>query len=189
MRYKENAVLLGALCLASLAAPAAAQDAQRGASRVIEDVTRCRGIADPTARLACFDQAAASLANASENREIVVLDREEVRRTRRSLFGFSLPRLPFFGGGREDGDEQGGARQTADADEVSEIESTIASVATAGYGKWTLGLADGSTWQTTELNRSIEPHRGDTIHIERAAFGSYRASIGGSRLVRIRRVG
>ena len=67
--------------------------------RLLNAVTACRAIGDATQRLACYDEAATRLTQAVGRNDVVVLDREDIRQTRRSLFGFHLPRLPLFGGG------------------------------------------------------------------------------------------
>ncbi|HET7816256.1 MAG TPA: hypothetical protein VFK58_01585 [Sphingomicrobium sp.] len=154
-----------------------------GNAQIVQEIDACRAIADPTQRLACFDRTAAALVTATRNREVVVLDEKEVKRTERSLFGFSLPRIPFFGGGDKDG-------KPAEAKpKLDSIESRITGIAQAGYGKWAFALADGSRWQTIEMDTKLRPRVGDPIVIERAALGSFRASINGAGLVRIRRTG
>lgn len=166
--------------IALLGTGAAAQSDPRGAAKVVDDLAACRAIAAPDQRLACYDRAAGALVSARQSREIVVLDRQEVKKTERSLFGFSLPKLPFFGGG--EGDKENETR-------VQEIESSIAGISPAGYGKWSFRLADGSTWQMIEMDAQMKPRTGDKIRIQRAALGSYRASIKGGPLRRVRRIG
>lgn len=172
--------LLAALVVTALAAgpPAGAQ--RRGAAApaernaVVSGVSQCRSITDATARLACYDNAAAALEQAVAQNQLVVMDREQVRRTRRSLFGFALPSLNFFND--DDGMEQG------------EVTGTVASARPLGHGKWQIRLEDGATWETTEAARN-EPERGDTVRIRRAAMGSYWLNIRTGRAVRARRVG
>lgn len=154
-----------------------------GNAQIVKDIDACRSIADPTQRLACFDRTAAALVTATQKREVVVLDEQEVKKTERSLFGFSLPRIPFFGGGDKDG-KPGEAKP-----KLTQIESRITGIAPSGYGKWAFALADGSRWQTIEMDTKLRPRVGDPIVIERAALGSFRASINGAGLVRIRRTG
>lgn len=170
-----------AVAIASFGTAAAAQGDPRGAAKVVDDLAACRSIAAPEQRLACFDRAADALVSARQSREIVVLDRQEVKKTERSLFGFSLPKLPFFGGGGEGG--------KANEPRVDEIESTIAGISPAGYGKYSFRLADGSIWQMIEMDTNMKPRAGDKIRIERAALGSFRASIKGGPLRRVRRTG
>jgi hypothetical protein len=171
--------LLTGLVLMGLGAAAAAQ-AQTPAGAppernpIVSGVSQCRTITDATARLACYDAAATALDQAVAQNQLVVMDREQVRRTRRSLFGFALPNLRLFSD--EDGMEQG------------EITGTIASARPLGHGKWQIRLDDGGTWETTEATRN-DPARGDTVRIRRAALGSYWLNVRTGRAVRARRVG
>lgn len=142
-------------------------------------LTACRGITADAERLACFDKAAARLAEATASREVVVVDREEIKRTRRSLFGFELPRVGLFGGG-----EKAGA-----AERIEEISTTITTVRDLGHGKYSLVVAEGGTWQTTEALRGKLPKRGDTVTIKSGALGSYWLTVAGGRGVRAMRVG
>lgn len=178
MRY------LSILAVAAMAAAtaASAQEPPAGA-KVVQEIDACRAIADPAQRLTCFDQAAGALVTATRTREVVVLDQQEVKRTERSLFGFSLPKLNLFGGRDKDGKVEEGRSS------IDEIQSRIADIAEAGYGKWVFSLEDGSRWQTIEMDTSLRPRRGDSIVIKRAALGSFRASVKGANLVRIRRTG
>ncbi|CAH0351920.1 hypothetical protein BH11PSE5_BH11PSE5_11220 [soil metagenome] len=138
----------------------------------------CRTVATESARLACYDKEVAAMDQAAKDDEVVVLDKEGLRKTRRSLFGFSLPNLPFLGG---DGDE--GKRS-----ESSLIEAKIAAVQSLGNGRYALKLDDGALWQTTEELFNRVPKVDMPIVIKRAAMGSFMATIGG-RGVRIKRVG
>src|SRR3712207_6445767 len=67
-------------------------------SPLVRAIAECQRQSDDAARLRCFDAAAAALTSATTSGKIVVVDQEDVRKTRRSLFGFSLPKLPFFSG-------------------------------------------------------------------------------------------
>src|SRR5690606_8398267 len=122
----------------------------------------------------------AALDAADAKNEIAVLDREAVRETRRSLFGFSLPRLPFLGGGRDEGEEKDEGLQS--------IEATIKSARSLGYGKWQIELDSGAQWATTETVAGRAPSAGKAIEIKRGAIGSYFGKIEGGRAVRMTRV-
>lgn len=174
-----NMIALGAIALLTSSGmqPAASPTAP-AAPQVVDTLLQCRQIADPSQRLACFDSATAAFEQARTNRDIVVVDREEVRATRRSLFGFRLPRL--FGSGAE----EGGTNEPT----LTEINSTIASVRSAGYGRWSMTLEDGSEWTMIESDNDLDIRRGEPIKIERAAFGSYRATLRRG-FIRVRRTG
>lgn len=163
----------GALGLITVAPLAAAQDS--GAPALVEQLARCLAIKADAERLACHDRAARALVDASRTREVVVVDKEEVRKTRRSLFGFALPKVKLFG---NDGPDQGG-------DAMDRIEAKITGVRNIGYGKYRLTLDDGAVWSTTEAWRgAIMPEAGDTLYIKRASLGSYLVEIKGGRSIR-----
>jgi hypothetical protein len=165
---------LAALGAASVAAKPKAQDARSNA--LIQGLAACRGVADEKARLACYDAASARLEQAVERKELVVMDRQEINETRRSLFGFSVPKIPLFRG-------EGGAQE-------SEIEATIASAGSMGMGRWQIQLPDGAIWQTSESSLDLrDPKPGQKIVIKKGALGNYFLRINGQRGIRGRRVG
>lgn len=153
------------------AVPAGAQG--QGGDNPVDAVAACRAITDTTARLACFDTAAAALVAARDRKDVVVLDQAEVKKTRRSLFGFNLPRIKLFGDG--------------DTEQEKELETTVESARALGYGKWALRTAEGANWQTTE-SAPFTLRSGQNIVIRRAALGSYMLKLGNERAVRAVRV-
>lgn len=163
------------LLAAMAAAPAAAKDKEPPATPAqIKDLYACRDIADPSARLACFDREVGELASADAAREIVFTDKETAKKTRRGLFGFSFPKLGGIFGG--------------DEDEIREIDTVIRSVSMDRSGKYTLTMEDGAVWvqiDTTKLPRQPKP--GQKIHIKTATMGSYFATIEGGRAIRLKR--
>ena len=96
------AVLIAGLC----ATTAHAAETTVNRPKVYSDIVACRALADAAARLQCYDAASKSLEEATESRQVVLLDQGEVRKTKRSLFGFSLPKIPFFGESDEEQDEE-----------------------------------------------------------------------------------
>ena len=161
-------------------APAAAQQQQAAPPQqrpeAFEALVRCRSVADATARLQCFDAAAANLQQAAERRDVVLVDRQQIRESRRRLFGLPLPRLGIFGDG--DGDE----------DEVSSIESTVASAHQGAYGRWVVRLQDGSTWAQTDNNTlASRPRPGQPVQVERGALGSFKMRVNNQPAVRVQR--
>lgn len=157
--------------------PSAAAEQSRSVPEVIDQIAACQSVADPDARLACYDASARRLTTATTAGDIIVLDKEQVRKTRRSLFGFPLPKLPFFG---NSGDR--------DEEELKEVEATIARTSVIGHRKWALHLDNGMVWHTTEIVRRMDPRPGDKIKIRAAALGSYRAQIENSGIVGVQRV-
>ena len=172
VRFLKFAIL--PLSILGFATPAIASksDAQ---PKQFADFIACRAVAEPTARLDCFDRTSARFQDATDTKEIVILDREEVRKTKRSLFGFNLPKLPFFSG--KDGDDQ---------PEFTEIKTTIERANGVGYGKWAIKTAEGATWQTTEvMNRS--PASGQAVTIKQGTMGGYFLKVDKGRPVRAKR--
>ena len=145
----------------------------------IRGLAACRTIGDNAQRLACFDREAAALVASVEKNETVLLDKQEVRKTKRSLFGFSLPRLPFFGGDKD---------PDRDEPEFTQIETPIKSVRSLGYGKFRFTVDDGALWETTEGINAF-PKPGEKVLIKKGALGSYFIKFEGSRSVKGRRVG
>ncbi|MDP3782909.1 MAG: hypothetical protein Q8Q79_08320, partial [Sphingopyxis sp.] len=112
-----------ALLACVVAAPAAAKDKDAPVRPAqIQELYACRDIADPAARLACFDREVGELSAADTAREITFTDRETAKKARRGLFGFSFPKLGGIFGG--------------DEDEVKEIETTIRSASVDRSGKY-----------------------------------------------------
>ena len=168
---------VAALALAALVAqPALAKDKKQSAPpAVYQAVVDCRGIADAAQRLACFDRTVGEMAKAGEDKNLVVLDREAMRETRKGLFGFNLPKLKLFGGGNDDDQE------------VTEIESTISGIRTADDGMPVFTIADGAKWKQTE-GRNVYPKVGDPIRIRKATLGSYMANVNKRAAVRVMRL-
>ncbi len=171
---------LFAMSLAPLlisAAPAPSPNAADAGQSVllIDKVTACRTIDDAERRLRCFDQAAAALAKARSDRQMVVLDRGEVREKRQSLFGLRLPEIQLFG------------REEAKEPEIREVRSKVVRLTRYGRDQWTVWLEQGGVWRTTEKAR-FDPEVGEQVRIFKAAMGSFRASFNNNLAVRIERV-
>ena len=110
-----------------------------------------------------------------------VVDREEVRQTRRKLFGFSLPDLGIFGG-KDDKDDP------KQAEEFTTLQTTIAGVRTIN-GKYVLTTAEGAQWQLDEMPaRLMKPKVGQPLEIKAGALSSYFLRINGQGGVKGRRV-
>ena len=56
---------------------------------LVKEVARCLTIVDATERLACLDAGTRALIAGIERGDLSVMRREEVRRTRRNLFGIA----------------------------------------------------------------------------------------------------
>jgi hypothetical protein len=169
MRRIMAAAALGAALFAGIGA-AARKPAPVERPEAFEALVKCRAIADEKARLQCFDQATAALQQAAERHDLVIVDRKQIRETRRTLFGLEIPRLRIFGGGGGDDDE---------AEEVKSIESTVVNAYTNQAGQWVVHLEDGSTWAQTDHNMiAIIPKKGTKVTVVKASLGSYMMRIG-----------
>ena len=162
--------LIGAMVVATTTTASAPRDTKR--APLFAAVTQCRGVAAPAARLACFDEAVAALDIAETNKVVIVIDERQVRETRRSLFGVSLPDTGLFGNGND----------------LPQIETTLKSASVDDSGRWSFVLADAARWtQTDDYIIARRPRAGDTVIIKRAALGSFRLSVGGQPGVKAKR--
>lgn len=148
-------------------------------SPLVSALDACRSVRDPTQRLACYDRAAETLIAASRSGQVSVVDRGELRKARRSLFGFSMPKLPFFAG------------DTSADDVPEELETTIKAAGSIGHGKYRIIVVEANgVWETTESSISLrDPKPGQKIVIRRGPLGSYFLRIDGQRGVKGKRVG
>ena len=176
MKLFLRVTLVAALAPLSLGALAKAPPPQ---SPLVGALAACQAIADNTQRLACFDKAAGALVTAAGQGDVSVVDRAQLRTARKALFGFTMPKLPFFSG-----DES--------ASDVSDtLETTIKSASGIGYGKFRIVVAEGgAVWETTESFATLrDPKAGQKITIKRGPLGSYMIKINNQRAVKGRRVG
>ena len=175
MRFRYTVTGVAA---ALLAVPAAAKD-DAVPSPLIDALEKCLSITADAERLTSPAAAARRLVDASRRQEVVVVDRDEMKKTRKSLFGFTLPRIGLFG---KAGPDKG--------EEVDRVEAVIARVAPVGYGKLSFTLQDGARWTTTDAwADALPPKPGATLIIKRGAIGSFMVSVKGGRTVRAMRVG
>jgi len=172
----KRLVLIAALM--TVAAAAAAKE-KPAPSPLVSAIDRCRQIADPMQRLACYDAAAGALVQATNSGAVAVVDENEVKKVRHSLFGFSLPKIPFFSG------------DTTANEAQDKIESTITKVTALNNGYYQLVIADNNAvWVTTDDSVSFYPPKpGQKIEIIRGALGNYFLRINGQVGVRGKRVG
>ena len=165
------------LLLAGSAGGALAQDNSAGQSiDYLERLKNCQQIVDNVARLECFDAAVSNIVTASETGEVRVVDREDVRQTRRSLFGFKLPDIGLFGDG--------------EGEEEDELFSTTIERARYFSNKHIqFTTAEGAVWEMKNAPRRlrrIEP--GDTVVFKPASFGYFFVRIDGQMGVKGRRI-
>lgn len=175
-----------ALCAAAMAAGASAQErsstpAEPPRIEVLQQLYDCRAIADPTERLACYDRQVGALQTAVTAQDIRVVDREQVRQTRRGLFGLSLPSIGNIFG-------SGDSNNATDTDAVNELAATLRAVGRNESGRWIYTLDNDQVWIQTDASAPGRgPRAGQNVVIRRAALGSFMISVEGRPGVRVRR--
>lgn len=181
MLHAHHKAFLCATVLAALAfgSPALAQERSKPAPppspELFEALEACRTISDAGQRLACYDSTAAKLSAAVDAKQIVVIEDKEVKKTKRSLFGFRLPDLSIFGG------------KDNDSEEDKTLVTTIKGLGKAAGGRWNIAIPEGAVWQTTEA-MSINPAVGDALEIKTGALGGYFLKVRNKRAVRAKRI-
>lgn len=110
-----------------------------------------------------------------------MFDREEVRQTRRKLFGVALPDLGIFGGNSD-------REHPAQAEEFVALQTTIKGL-TATRDGFILTTAEGAEWQVDEMpSRLMRPRIGEPLVIRKGALSSFSLRIDGQKGVRGRRM-
>lgn len=159
------------------AATSNAADRPEARPALLRQLMDCRTQTDAALRLACYDAQVAAIDVAESKKELVVVDKAQMKQARKSLFGFSLPKISLFGDG-DDGAEE---------DDMKLLETTVASARRMNDGNWRIELADGVFWRQMEAKDIFAPKAGDKIKIRRASMGSYLASINSRTAFRIKR--
>lgn len=167
--------LIFAATLGALPVTALAKDDPEASAPppVFQAVLDCKSIAEPAARLTCYDKAVAAMDAARSAKDLVVADRVTMREAKRGLFGLSLPKIKLFGGG--------------DSEEISEIDSKIAALTRGRDGYYVFTLEDGARWKQTE-GRDTLPKVGQSIRIRKGAMGSYLANVNERTAIRVIRL-
>jgi len=150
-------------------------------AKPVAALQQCRTIADVAARVACYDQAIDSLTTATVANDLVIVERTDLRKARKGLFGFTLPKIGFLTGKPDNAEDR--------ADE-EELETTITAGRSIGYGKWRFTVNGGATWETTEANMGFDdPLPGRKVLLQKGSLGGYFAKVGKGRRVSAKRVG
>jgi hypothetical protein len=171
--------MAASLVLCTVACAAHAQSSS--GSAVLEPFARCRAIPAAEARASCFDSAARGLEAAVAAKDITIVSRQDVRDTRRSLFGFTLPRVGLFSGDDREAPGRGDRRAPED---FQEIETTITSARTVANGRVELRIAEGeAVWVTTDP-MPFPPKPGRKVRIRKGSLSNYFIAVEGERSVR-----
>lgn len=163
--------------LIAVAGPAAAADDKRKPApppKVLTDLLACRQIADPAARLACYDAQTTALATATERSDIVVADRQQVEQTKRGLFGYAAGESPLLG---------------VDGGEVKRLDTKVSSARRSRDGGWVITMAEGGTWEQVDSKPlALSPKPGQKAAITKGSLGSYFVSVDGQAAIKMRRI-
>lgn len=144
---------LGPVALLTCALPALAQP---------PEMARCAAIADPSARLACYDAMVArpaTVPNAAEPPPAVATSPAVSPRTAR-------------------------APRPREAPPSAIVDGRIQAIAPIGNDLFRIELSDGSVWRTGEQS-AVRPSVGETVRIRRAMLAYY-ASIAGRAAIGVR---
>jgi hypothetical protein len=167
-------------CLA-LATSAIAEDNPGDASDQRMDALRaCLAEQSDASRLACYDRAARAIVAATDSGDLRVVNRAEVRETRRKLFGFSLPDFSLF---KDKG--------TRDEEKIENLTTSISAVRRADSRTpgWLLTTAEGAVWELTNVpRRMMTPKVGQPMEIRSASLSSYFVRVNGQPGVKASRV-
>lgn len=172
------AALIGFMLLAGGSLPVNAQENVAAADPdYLEELKKCQVLSDDIQRLDCFDSAVNAIVVANDAGDVQVIDRADVRETRRSLFGFALPDIKLFGGdaGEEEDDEL--------------FRTTITNVRYFSAKKAQFTTAEGAVWEMRNIPRrlrDIEP--GHEVEFKPASFGYFFVRINGQMGVKGRRI-
>ncbi len=183
MQFRKFHILIALSALGATSAASAQSDEAVAVpgSELVAEMFECRTIENPEERLACFDREVGRVFAAQESKELVITDREQIRQTRKGLFGFTLPKIGLFGGGDDDDDDQ--------VEEISEITTTLASARQMSNGRYLLTLEDGARWQQVDKVPVFGgPGAGDEVTIKKGVLGSYTAKIGKRRGFKVKRL-
>ncbi|MCR2834849.1 hypothetical protein [Parerythrobacter lacustris] len=159
-------------------APAIGQDdaAAPPAVNYLENLKQCQAIEADADRLACYDQAVGRVVTASEEGEVRLVDREDVQKTRRRLFGFTIPDLGIFGG-----DDEG---------DMAMLESTVKRVVSIRRDTIVFEIEEGSIWQIDDAPPRVlrRLDSGTPVVFKKAALGSYFIRVDGQTGVKGKRI-
>lgn len=144
----------------------------KSSERVLQDFAMCRSTADPAARLACFEKTFDGFEAAVKARDVTIVDKQDMRQARRSLFGYTLPKVDLFSGQ--------GPRDDRAEEDFTEINTTVASARQVENGRVEMRLADesGAVWRTTDP-MTWPPKPGDKVRIRAGVMGNYFIATGG----------
>lgn len=160
----------------------ASSEQDNSASAVhISTLRACQAEQDPTLRLSCYDRAVGAVLQSEDSGEIQLVDKEAIKKTRRRLFGFTLPDLGLFG--EKD-------KRSEEDRELEILQSTITSVRYVRNSTVIFTIEEGdAVWQISKAPmRLARVKAGDSVEFKKAALGSYFIRINGQIGVKGKRI-
>jgi hypothetical protein len=152
--------------------PASAQDAD-----YLAELKTCRSIEDEDDRLECYDAKVGAMVSATDAGDVRIVDREDVRRTRRQLFGFTVPDLDIL-----EGDEQ-------DKEASEQLETTVTSARQMTNKAWRFTTAENAVWEISNAPARLRSiNAGDKVIFKEASLGFYFIRINGQMGVKGKRI-
>lgn len=145
---------------------------------LLDKLKACQAVTGDSERLACFDQAVGEVVAASDAGEVRIVDQEDVRRTKRQLFGLSVPEIDILKT-KDDEDK-----------EASELlETSITSVRYISRRKLRFTTEEGAVWEINNApSRLRTVEAGDQVVFKKAALGTFFIRIDGQLGVKGKRV-
>jgi len=170
----------GAIVSAGLVTGALAQGQQAAPEPpvdYVEGLISCRKIAEEDQRLACYDAKVEAIVVATDAGDVTIVNRADVDRTRRQLFGFTVPNLGIF------------KRDETDKEASELLETSITSARRLTAKTWRFTTAEGAVWEISSAPprlSTIKP--GDAVQFKKASLGFYFIRINGKLGVKGKRV-
>ncbi len=144
---------------------------------IFQKLVDCKLIVESNARLVCYDTQVEALDSAEKSEDIVVVDKQQIKKANRGLFGLSVPKIGTLFG-KDDKKEN----------DIDEIETVINTARSGPDGNWSFVLEDGARWVQIDGKSFNGAKKGDIIKIRKASMGSYLANVGKSAAIRIKRL-
>ena len=143
----------------------------------VDDLKACRAIADEDARLACYDTKVSAILAASDAGDVTIVDRDDITRTKRQLFGFTVPDIGIF----KDDDE--------DKEAAELLDTTITSARRVNAKTWRFTTAEGAVWEINNApGRLSSIKAGEPVQFKKASLGFYFIRINGQLGIKGKRV-
>lgn len=168
------AALVGASVLAAASAAQAKDPTEQGRAAAFQAVLDCRKLTDDSARLACYDAAAAKMGEAATRGDIVVIDRAQASAAHREAFGLHVPSLSFV-------------TKALKPDEVNRVEGVVDSARADINGRWTFVLEGGQIWRQISGDLYKPPKHGSKVAIRHGSLDSYLMNVDGQPSIKVHR--